>query len=262
MKLKKLFILPICGLLLLSINVSTVENVVSASENEVSKTLQSIKYANSSNEVSNLYSSSVEYDDFVNSGLVYVSDPNIQAIVYYGSKKFELANYSIANVNTRPDGESRNDYVATYVYKYPASTVKTYSATINNGNLDSISCSFETTNSINIDVSIETEVGTGGSIYGVEAKAGIRKFFNDAAGFGSGNAFTLEYDLYEDALTLNSSYSIKKTTHYYEFITVVYVSDYSKYWSWFSWKYKWEDYSYYAYLTNSIILDTYTLVEA
>ena len=90
MKLKKLFILPICGLLLLSINVSTVENVVSASENEVSKTLQSIKYANSSNEVSNLYSSSVEHDDLVNSGLVYVSDPNIRAIVYYGSKKFEL----------------------------------------------------------------------------------------------------------------------------------------------------------------------------
>lgn len=262
MKLNKLFILTIFGLLLSSIKGTFVVTVASASETDVSKTLQTIKYANSSNKVTNLYSSSVEYDDFSIGGLVYVSDPNIQAVVYYGSKKFELANYSIANTNTRPDGEIKKDYVATYVYKYPVSTVKTYSSTINNGNLDSISCSFETTNSINIDVAVETEVGTGGNICGVEAKAGIRKFFNDAAGYGSGNAFTLEYDLYEGALKLNSSYSIKKTIDYYEFITIVYVSQYSKSWSWFSYKYKWLDYSRYAYLTNSIILDTYTLVKA
>lgn len=262
MKFNKIFIVPIISVLLSSISGNTVRNVVCASEEDVTKAFQTIKYANSSNEASNLYSSSVEYNDFVNGGLVYVSDPNIQAVIYYGTKKFELANYSVANTNTRPDGESKNDYVATYVYKYPVSTVKTYSATINNGNLDYIGCSFETTNSFNIDVSVETEIGTGGSVYGVEAKAGISKFFNDAAGFGSGSAFTLEYDLYEDALKLNSSYSIKKTTHYYEFLTVVYVSEYSKYLSWFTWKYKWEDYSRYAYLTNSIILDTYTLVEA
>ncbi len=259
---KKSVIFSILGLFLLPTNGTIGETVASASETDVSKTLQTIKYTNFSNEISNLYSSSIEYGDLINGGLVYVNDPNIQAVVYYGSKKFELANYSIANTNTRPDGVSKNDYVATYVYKSPVSTVKTYSSVINSGNLDSIECSFETTNSINVDVAIETEVGTGGSIYGVEAKAGIRRFFNDAAGYGSGNAFTLEYDLYEDALTLNSSYSIKKTTHYYEFITIVYVSQYSKYWSWFSYKYKWLDYSCYAYLTNSIILDTYTLVEA
>lgn len=262
MKLNKLCLLPIFALLLLSTNVVSDGIVTCASKDDITKIFQNIKYANSSNEVNNLYSSSIEYDDLTMSALVYVTEPNIQAVVHYNLKTFQLVSYSIANTNTRPDGESKNDYVATYVNRYLSTTTNTYSSKIYNGYTSSISCTFETNNSINIDTSIETEIGTGGGAYGVEAKAGIKGFFNRAAGYGAGNNFTIEYDLDTNLIELYSCYSIKKTTYYNEFITLVCVSQYSDGWSWFNHYYNWLDYSYYAYITNSIAYDTYSLVES
>ena len=50
----------------------------------------------------------------------------------------------------------------------------------------------------------------GGNVFKIEAKAGIKKFFNAAAGFGSGNAFTLEYDFNRSHLKPYANYSKKQ----------------------------------------------------
>lgn len=258
MKNFNFLMIPFLGFIIFSIN----KTDVSTKENDISESLYTIKYVDSSNKEKNMYSTSIDYSELLASGKEYGTDTKINAILYYDSKKYELANYSIANVNKRPDGQSKEDYVATYVYKHLLPSIKTYSSTINSGNLGSIGYSFQKNNNFNIDVSVENEIGAGGNVFGIEAKAGIKKFFNAAAGFGSGNAFTLEYDFNRSHLKPYANYSIKKTTHYYEFITVIFKSQYSESWAWFNYNYNWLDYSHYTYLTNSIILDTYSLVEA
>ncbi len=254
-------ILVLCMLL----SVSQVSSVYSVDHKSIDDSFKTIKYLTSSSSgdvVTNLYSSSVDYADLLESALVYVSNPNIQAIVYYNSMPYELFDYAVAHTTNRPDGETRDDYVATYVFKSFKSSVQTYASTVNNGALESIYYSVENAVNFDVDSSITSAVGTGGDLFGFEAKCEIRSFINRAAGFGSGYNFTLKYEFDEDELEMYANYSIKKKTDYYYFISIVHVSKYESYTYWFQKRYRWLDYDHYAYITNAIVLETYSLVES
>lgn len=229
---------------------------------DISNCMFSIKYVDNAlqtEKTQDLYSRVIDSNKITFYDYEFVSNPKILRQLEYNNKSYELCDYRYVKSLNRPDGASMPEYTATYFRSTGPIKVSEHGFKNNNNTLTEIHYNYETTHTFTFEKTVTREIGTGGEIFGLSAKAGIKSSLSEAGLYGSGASYGIQFVLDSEKLIENKYYTITRYDTAYEFISVIYTASYIKRTLNNKTTYLWTPYISKAFITNSLFVSSFEL---